>query len=147
MLLADFVQAAEGKLNAIGAGWNITGPMPTPSGVGIIFEVPWDRANDQIHFRLELLDQDEQPFMMETPDGAQPLLLEGAFEVGRPPGTKRGTSLNFPIAANIGPQPLQPGGRYVWRLTVDGDTNDDWRLPFSVRTAAQGFPGMPGLPG
>jgi hypothetical protein len=25
-------------------------------------------------------------------------------------------------------------GIYEWRLTIDGETDDDWRLPFSVRT-------------
>ena len=27
---------------------------------------------------------------------------------------------------------LEPG-RYEWRLTIDGEADDDWRLPFSVR--------------
>ena len=144
MLLADYVQAAEGKLNAIGAGWTLTGPAPTPSGVGLIFDVPWDRANEQIKFRLELVDQDGQPFMVDTPDGPQPLFIEGGFEVGRPPGIKRGTPLTFPIAVNVPPQPFEPGGRYEWRLTVDGESNESWRLPFGVRTQMPGFPGMPG---
>jgi hypothetical protein len=134
-------------LNAIGAGWTMTGPVPFPSGVGLIFDVPWDRANEQIRFRLELLDQDGDPFMIEAPDGLQPLFLEGAFEVGRPPGIKRGTPLTFPVAANIAPQPLEPGQRYEWRLYVNGETDDGWRLPFSVRNQMPGFPAMPGGPG
>lgn len=144
MLLADHAQVADGKLNVIGAGWTITGPMPTPSALALIFDVPWDRSNEQITFRLELVDQDGHPVMVPTPEGEQPLFIEGAFEVGRPPGIKRGTPLTNPIAINLGPQPLQPGGRYEWRLTVNGGSDENWRLPFSVRPAGPGMPGFPG---
>jgi hypothetical protein len=41
-----------------------------------------------------------------------------------------------PLAINIGPLPLPPGGRYEWRLTIDGETSEDWRLPFSTRPPA-----------
>ena len=54
------------------------------------------------------------------------------FEVGRPAGLKPGTPLDFPVAMNSGPLLLEPG-IYEWRLTIDGEVDDDWRLPFSVR--------------
>ena len=28
---------------------------------------------------------------------------------------------------------LTPGGRYEWRLTVDEESDEDWRLAFSTR--------------
>jgi hypothetical protein len=28
--------------------------------------------------------------------------------------------------------PLEPG-LYEWRLSIDGDIDEDWRLPFTVR--------------
>lgn len=135
MLLADHAQAADGKLNIIGGGWTITGPQPSPFAIALLFDVPWDRTNEQHHFRLELLDQDGHPVIVPTPDGDQPLFIEGSFEVGRPPGLKRGTPIAVPTAFNMGPQPLPPGGRYEWRLTVDGESKEDWRLPFSTRSA------------
>ncbi len=55
-----------------------------------------------------------------------------AFEVGRPAGIKPGTALDFPVAINSGPLPLEPG-LYEWRLSIDGQVDDDWRLPFTVR--------------
>jgi hypothetical protein len=133
MLLADHAQAAEGKLNIIGAGWTMVGPAPAPFAIAILFEVPWDRANEEHEFRLELVDSDGDPVLVPTPDGEAPLVLEGQFEVGRPPGVRRGTPLPFPLAINMGPQPLAPGGRYEWRLTVDEESDEDWRLPFSTR--------------
>ena len=55
------------------------------------------------------------------------------FEVGRPAGIKPGTPLELPLAVNSGPLPLEPGGRYEWRLSIDGEGDEDWRLAFSVR--------------
>ncbi len=133
MLLADHAQAAEGKLNIIGAGWTVVGPAPAPFAIAMLFEVPWDRANEPHVFRLELVDSDGDPVLVPTPDGEEPLVLEGQFEVGRPPGVKRGTALPFPLALNMGPQPIAPGGRYEWRLTVDEESDEDWRLAFSTR--------------
>lgn len=133
MMLADHAQASEGKLNIIGAGWTVIGPAPAPFAIAILFEVPWDRANEQHDFRLELVDSDGDAVLMPTPDGEQPLVIEGQFEVGRPPGVKRGTPLPFPLALNMGPHPLAPGGRYEWRLTVDEESDEDWRLAFSTR--------------
>jgi len=139
MLLADYAQAADGKLNVIGAGWTITGPQPVPSAIGLIFDVPWDRSNESIEFRLELVDQDGNAVVTETPDGPQPVSIDGQFEIGRPPGVKRGTPLTFPAAFNIGPLPLDPGGRYEWRLTVGDQSLDSWRLAFSVRPLPPGL--------
>jgi hypothetical protein len=133
MLLADHAQAAEGKLNIIGAGWTVIGPAPAPFAIAILFEVPWDRANEQHDFRLELVDSDGDAVLVPTPDGEQPLVLEGQFEVGRPPGVKRGTPLPFPLALNMGPHQLAAGGRYEWRLTLNEESHEDWRLAFSTR--------------
>ena len=71
---------------------------------------------------------------MDTDDGSEPVVFfdDVPFEVGRPAGLKPGTPLDFPVAVNSGPLPLEPG-RYEWRLTIDGEADDDWRLPFSVR--------------
>ena len=133
MVLCDYCQAAEGKLNIIGGGWSVTGPQPAPFGIALLFQVPWDQANEQHNFRLELLDADGRAVMVPTPEGEQALFVEGQFETGRPPGVKRGTPLHFPVAFNSGPQPLPPGGRYEWRLTVDGESDEDWRLAFTTR--------------
>jgi hypothetical protein len=136
MILADFAQAAEGKLNIIGGGWSITGPAPSPSAIAMLIEVPWDRTNEMHHFRLELLDSDGDPVIGAGTAGTEePLVIEGQFEVGRPPGIKRGTPISFPTAINLPPQPLQPDGRYEWRLSINGEGDDNWRLVFSTRPA------------
>ena len=136
MMLADYVQVAEGKLTIVGGGWSVTGPMPVPFGVAVLFQVPWDRANMQHRFRLELLDADGEPVLVETEEGEQPLVIEGEFEAGRPPGLTPGTPLDVPFAINVPGAPVPPGGRYEWCLSVNGETADDWRLAFSTRPEA-----------
>lgn len=136
ILLADSAQVADGKLYLLGGGWNITGPQPTQSAIAMLFEVPWDRANERHHVRLDLLDADGQPVPMPNPVGeAAPLVIEADFEVGRPPGLKRGTPLSLPLAVNLPPLPLPPDGRFEWRLTINGEAHEDWRAAFSTRPA------------
>jgi hypothetical protein len=139
MLLADYAQVADGKLTVVGGGWSITGPDPVPFGIAILVHVPWDQANRRHLLRLELLDTDGKPVVIDTEDGDEtPIVFfdDIEFEVGRPAGIKPGTPLELPLSINSGPLPLDPGGRYEWRLSIDGETDDDWRLPFSVREHA-----------
>jgi hypothetical protein len=133
MILCDAAQSVGGKLYILGGGWSITGPAPSPSAVALYVQVPWDRANERHAFRLELLDADAQPITTEGPDGLQPVALEGGFETGRPPGLRPGTPLDVSLALNVPPLPLPAGNRFEWRLTIDGEIRDEWRLPFGTR--------------
>jgi hypothetical protein len=136
LLLADFAQVADGKLTVVGGGWSVTGPEPTPFAIAILVQVPWDQANVRHTLRLELIDADGHQVTIETEDGEEePIVFfdDLVFEVGRPPGLKPGTPLDFPVAVNSGPLPLEPGGRYEWRLSIDGRSDEDWRLPFTTR--------------
>ena len=137
MLLADAAQAAAGKLYVLGGGWSVCGPDPTAMALAIKIEVPWDRANQKHQCQIELLDADGQAVTLETPEGPRPVQMSADFEVGRPPGLKPGTPIDLPLAINVGPMPIPPGGRYEWRLTIDGETQDDWRVVFSTRPAAR----------
>ncbi len=133
LMLADFAQVAEGKLSVMGAGWTFIGPGPTPFAVAGIIEVPWHQANRQHTFQLDLIDLDGQPVILDTPEGEQPLSIQGGFEVGRQPGLREGVGIPFPLAINCGPVPLPAGGHYEWSLLIDGETHEDWRLAFSTR--------------
>jgi hypothetical protein len=133
MLLADYAQVADGKLTIVGGGWSVTGPMPVPFAIAMLFEVPWDRANVKHRFRLDLVDTDGHVVFAPTEEGEEPVVIEGEFEAGRPPGMKPGTPLDVPIAINLPGPPVQPGGRFEWRLTVNGEGDTDWRLPISTR--------------
>ena len=96
MLLADAAQVAEGKLYILGGGWSMTGPSEVPSAIAIKIEVPWDQANRQHHFVLELFDGDCQSVKM----GNDAVKIQGQFETGRPAGLAPGTH-----------RPSEPGAR------------------------------------
>lgn len=133
MLLADAVQAVGGKLYILGGGWSIIGPEPNPMAIAIKVEVPWTEANQRHILRLTLLNEDNQPVMVPTPIGDRPVELNVEFEVGRPAGLRAGTPLDVPLAINLGPLPLQPDCRYVWRCSIDDQSELDWQVSFSTR--------------
>jgi hypothetical protein len=133
MMLCDYAQVADGKLYISGGGWSFTGPGPAQYAIALKIDVPWDRTNNQIQFALKLVGQDGQVVTQDTPLGPQPVEMQGEFEVGRPPGLKRGTPIDVPLALNLPPLLLPPGQRFSWELTLDGETNEDWHLAFTTR--------------
>jgi len=135
-MLADSAQEVGGKLYILGGGWSITGPEPVPMAIALKLEVPWDRTNEQHSLLLELLDEDGEPVLVPGTDNDEvPLQVTGEFEAGRPPGIKPGTPIDSALAVNFGPLPLKGGRRYQWRLSIDGETEEDWTLGFSTRRA------------
>jgi hypothetical protein len=60
--------------------------------------------------------------------------MENEVEVGRPPGIKHGTTMNFPFAVQTGPMPLAADQTFEWVLTV-GDKK--WHAPFTTRPLQQ----------
>lgn len=133
MILADYAVVSDGKLTIVGGGWSQTGPEPSAFGIGLLIQVPWDQANTRHAFSVELVDSDGAEVVLQTEEeDEQPVAFGGEFEVGRPPGLKPGTPLDFPVAVNSTPLPLDPG-RYEWRLTIDGESREFWTAPFTVR--------------
>jgi hypothetical protein len=133
MLLADHAQCAEGKLFISGGGVNLVGPGPTPLALAIHIRMPWHDMNRKHKFVVELMDSDGQPVEIETPDGLSPLRIEGDFSTTPGPEQRPGSELVASLAANFGPLPLAPDSGYVWTLSINGKSRDEWRLPFRTR--------------
>jgi hypothetical protein len=133
ILLADAAQAIDNKLYVLGGGWSVTGPDPSPSALAIALKVPWDEANRRHDLRVELIDSDGHPITVGSPEDARSVVIESNFEVGRPPGLRPGTPIDLALAINLGPVPLTPGGRYEWRLSIDGESEAHWHAAFSTR--------------
>ena len=132
-MLADHADVVGGKLYIHGGGWSITGPAPIPSAIAMDVKVPWDEREEEHDLRFDLVDTDGQPVLVPTPQGVQPLVIEGKLKLDGPfEGVKPGTPIDAPFAINLAPIPLAPGSRYEWRLTINGESRDDWRLPFST---------------
>jgi hypothetical protein len=140
MLLCDAAQVADGKLYVLGGGWSVTGPEPTPSAVAIKLEVDWHEAASSHHWELFLVDADGREVSVDTPAGPQVVEIRGDFQVSQPEGVPPGSPIDLPLAINVGPLPLAPSGRYTWRLTIDGNTDESWVLGFTTRPAEASAP-------
>lgn len=142
IILADAAQAVGGKAYLLGAGWSMTGGEgPTSMAVVIFLEVPWDQTGRKIPFRLELLDADGQPVDAPGPAGPQHLIVDGEVEAGRPADLPHGTPVALqPLTITIGSLPLDPG-RYVWKVSLDGESREEWQRGFTKVAAIPG--GLP----
>lgn len=130
LLLCESAQEINGKLYILGGGWSVTGPGPFQWALAVRIEVPWDEANTKKRVRIFLIDEDGKPVAAHGQSGA--LELHAEFEVGRPPGLPRGTPIDTAFAIQGLPLMLE-GGRYVWRLSIDGVEDDHWQAGFYVR--------------
>ena len=115
MLLCDAAQAVGGKLYVLGGGWSVhPANQPLTIGVAVKVGVPWNQANERHKLTIALISEDGKPMPEE-----QPFRVDGEFEIGRPPGVRPGSNLNFPFAVNVSGVPLPPGG-YRIELSIDG---------------------------
>ena len=133
ILLADSAEVREGLLFLLGSGWNEVGPQAQPFAIAGLLEVEWEETNSNHSIDIVFEDEDGNPLNVPSPTGDQPLRLTAGFEVGRPPGSARGSSFNLPLAIPILPVPWTPGRRYVVKISLDGKEVD--RLKFRVRAA------------
>jgi hypothetical protein len=141
VLLADSAEVREGLLFLLGGAWNEIGPQPQPFAIAGVLEVEWDEANAQHEMEIAFEDEDGAPLTVPTPAGLQPLKLSAKFEVGRPPGSARGSAFNVPLSLPMLPIPWTPGRRYVAIVRVDGNEMD--RLRFLVRPGQPVSPAVP----
>lgn len=128
MLLADAAQVAEGKLSVLGGGIAVVPPTPQPLALAMIVTVPWSRADETIPWVCELLDTNGMPVMA----GDVPVLVNGQVAAGRPEGWPETQPLNVPVVISFNGLPLTPGASFIWRLAIDGASDERWAISFSV---------------
>ncbi len=131
VLLADAAQVADGKLYVLGGGWSLSGPGPFIHALAIKIAVPWDQTNQRHHLTATLRTEDGADLRLGEPAGG--VSFESEFEVGRPVGLPAGSSLDVPLAVNVGPLRLPPGSGFHWDITIDG--TQVARVPFRTRPA------------
>jgi hypothetical protein len=131
IMLADHAQAFNNKLFILGGGLS-TVQIGVPFAIALLIEVPWDQANEKHNFVLRLIDEDGNAVLLPGPAEPSPVEVGMAFEVGRPPGTKKGSRLPFTLALNFAPMSLIPDKIYVWSLTIDEEKSKDWELAFAA---------------
>lgn len=140
LMLADHAMAVGGRLFINGGGWNgANATAPVNCAVAILLELPHGELEQKHKLVLELLDADGQPIRVTRDDGAQaPVKLAGEVErnAGQPLPVE-GAAESVSFAFNVHGVRLA-AGRYEWRFWINGETREDWRLPFVMAAAATG---------
>ena len=131
--LANFAKVSDGMVDTMGAGWTQIGPGPVSFFVAGLLSCEWHELNVRHETKLELLDADGEA--VPHPENRNPIVASFEWEVGKPPGTKAGASLNAPFVIPFGAFELEEGEQYVVVVSVDGEGREEWRLPFTVREA------------
>jgi hypothetical protein len=128
VLLCDFANVTEGKLNIIGGGWSVVITQgPVKLAVAVRVNTRWDETNVPHRLSLTLVDQDGHVIL--GPRGNPMIRAGGEFEVGRPPGMTRGEDLPNPLAFDLPPLPLESG---IYAFQVAIDTEPVGRATFRV---------------
>jgi hypothetical protein len=142
LLLCDGAQAIDGKLYVLGWGWSFIGPAPAPQALALKLDLDRSDLGKPHHLEVFLEDPEGQVVVLEGADGAsQTVEMANDFEVPRLPELTEGVPVSVPLALNIPALPLRPDTRYTWRLVIDGESDDSWRVSFFTRPAVPGAPG------
>ena len=132
LLLADHSEALNGKIYAMGGGWNMLRfpQLPQDWGFSIAFgvDVPWDETNRPHTLNL----------LIEDPDGAplgEELSLD--FEAGRPPGSVVGQDQRI-ILSIVTRVTFSATGPHAVIIRVGGEELDRARF-YVVEVPAEQF--------
>lgn len=137
MVLADAVQAVDGKHYILGGGFNtIFAGSPTPPiihnvlAIALRIDIPWKATTPAAHtLELDIVDSDGHSILQAKP--------EVKFEAGRPPGMRSDDSSVMNIALNLGNLSFPDFGVYRVICRIDGNDEADEKL-----IVARAQPGM-----
>src|SRR5918995_1767485 len=127
--LADSVVAVQGKLYALGVGWNRIVVPTFPArhdriGIGLVFRLTAGTRNERRRFDLRVEGPDGREIQLGTGSGGIGGRLGGEFTAGA------ADEQIVPIAFNLNGMPLTAAGHYRFVVSLGG--GDVKVLPFSV---------------
>lgn len=114
LMLADAAQVANGKLFALGAGWDriaVQRPLPVPQVMAIAaaIRIPWNQTNIKHDFSMA----------MRGEGGKELWKTGGQLEIGRAAGTIQGQDQRLQLALGLTLN-LEQEGEYTVEIDVDG---------------------------
>lgn len=131
-----------GQLNVLDLGGDVFGPPPLSAIVLIVtVKTPADWEDGKtFDLSATLVDGNDDPVTIPSQDGPQVLRIQGIAAVPdasmRPPNI-RGSAT---IVTEIGAGALIPPGEYSWMVTIDGETQPEWRTPIYIRSKPGEYP-------
>ncbi len=132
-LLADAVQASQGKLFVLGGGWDVLTVRSLPArhpsmGIGLRVRVPWGWPGEGARLEVELQDEDGKSVL--------PGSLSAQVPVRRPDHLPEGSDLTVVRALTFTNVIFRHEGAYSFVISIDGQVKE--RLRFMVRIRRQG---------
>jgi len=129
--LADSVDLVNGKIYALGIGWNTIFtpgfPIQHPRvGLGVLVNVPYTYTNEDHTLEITLQDEDGNPIplrYMPKEDGSQTpdFKFSAQFRLGRPPALPAGDPQLMPLAINFDGLILNKASMFRWVIEIDGN--------------------------
>lgn len=147
--LADSAEAVQGKIYALGMGWNTIYAQSFPAthprlAIGMIIHVPYIATNQMHTVTVYLQHQDggRVPIGVRPgPDRAEtePIHeLGGQFNVGRPPLLPAGDEQVVALAMTVDGLRFDKPDLYSWVVSIDGSPVK--RLPMRVQQLVHASP-------
>lgn len=130
--LCDAAESVQGKIYAMGAGWNqINVVQSFPAlhhnlALALTIHVPYTATNQMHKISIHLEDSDGQRIRIGDKPGNEPgelvpsFELAGEFNVGRPPLLPAGDEQVVPLAMTIAGLRVEKPDMYVWVISIDG---------------------------
>ena len=135
LMLAQGAHAVNGALYVLGGGIRtIVSGMPYT--IVAVIEVDYLDATAAHRYCLSLYDRDDNPVMAEDEAGNDvPVEFKlPPIDTGIPAGHRPGIPIDVMLAVPAPSIDLAPG-EYRWKVRVDDEMRDEWRLAFSVIAA------------
>ncbi len=131
--LADSVASVQGKLYALGAGWNRIAVALFPArhdrvGIGLLFRVPAGSASEARRFELRMIGPADEDLTLGSGPEGPVTRIGGEFTAG---GDQEQI---VPIALNLNGLALPGPGAY--RVVISMQDEDVKTLPFTVQALA-----------
>lgn len=132
-LLADAVQASQGKLFVLGGGWDVLTVRSLPArhpsmGIGLRVRIPWGWPGETVGLEVELQDEDGGSVL--------PGSLKAPVPVRRPDHLPEGQDLTVVRALTFTNIVFRTEGAYSFVISIDDEVKD--RLRFMVRVHGGG---------
>jgi hypothetical protein len=127
LMLCDGAQVIDGKFFILGGGFESFGADPQPFALAGRIDMPPSALGSDHKWELYLEDTEGRSVL---PAEVSPISQQ--FAISDIPGFDD-AYVSIPFVVSFGALQLAPGQRYVWRLYVDGRTDDTWFLNFTVR--------------
>jgi len=140
--LADAAEAVDGKIYALGVGWNTIYGRSFPTihprvSLGITIHVPYNATNRIHAIKLSVENQDKEPIVLVRKVEGDPehpkdiFELGGQFNVGRPPMLPPGDEQVVSLAMTINGMELPKPDLYYWIISIDDQVVK--RIPMRVQ--------------